>query len=152
MTDPLGVHAYSLFMERNHGFSAAMPMIGIFRRPVYRVPATVLSYVEKASKNSPPLAESVEGHLRGYERRFGLFSPSFVPSEFRSISHACVSMADMCFCDLVLKAVSSSFESGDRARVSTELLTLFFSSSLLCCEKCMEGAAMIRRRRETWTE
>lgn len=34
-------------------------------------------------------------------------------------------MADMCFCDLVLKAVSSSFESGDRARVSTELLTLF---------------------------
>lgn len=151
MTDPVG--SIQFHMERDYGFYAAKPMTGFLRRRSRRVPATTLPYVKRASKNSPPpLAGSVDGRSQAHERRFDSLSPSFISSESHSVSHACISMPGMRSCGFALGAVDSSFESGDRIRVSSELLTLVFSSSLLCREMCMKGAAMIRRRRETWTE
>ena len=150
MTDPVG--SIQFHMERDYGFHAVMPMIGLLHHPSYRVPATALPCVKKASKKSPPLAGSVDGRSRAHERRFDSLSPSFISSESHSVSHACISMPGMRSCGFALGSVDSSFESGDRIRVSSELLTLVFSSSLLCREMCMKEAVMIRRRRETWTE
>lgn len=132
--------SFSSIMKRGYGYYAAEPVVGFSHRRICRVPALTFSCVKETAENSPPPLAGLrdDDRLRNRGRHFDSlsFAISFISliSSSKSYSRTDALLFAVGHVSPLFVPVTSdsSFESGDRVRVSTELLTLIFSSSLLC--------------------